>query len=248
MKSAGRIRRLLRACGSVDPHVPLGRALLDHLQSGEDVGIEVFRSDGIAYTMRSSEFFSLEGRLMALDERALGECRGRVLDVGAGAGRHSLVLQERGIDVVALDISPLCAEVMRRRGVRNVRVGDAFGLEKETVGTFDTLLFLMQSVGIAGSLFGLERLLVALDPLLAPGGQLLVDSSPVQEAPAAGRGTPDGLDVRFCYDGYRGRSFSWLYLAEESLVQLAEGLGWGCAILERAPGGEYLARLDRLSE
>ena len=128
MKSAGRIRRLLRACGSVDSHVPLGRALLDHLQSGEDVDIEVFRSDGVAFTMRSSEFFSLEGRLMALDERALEECRGRVLDVGAGAGRHSLVLQERGIDVVALDISPLCGEVMRRRGVRDVRVGDAFGL------------------------------------------------------------------------------------------------------------------------
>lgn len=248
MKTATRIRRLLRAYRKVDHHVPLGRALLDRLETGEDVAIEVSRSDGIAYTMLSSEFFSLEGRLMALDERALRECRGRVLDVGAGAGRHCLALQERGIDVVALDISPLCAEVMRRRGVRDVRVGDVFGLGNEAMGTFDTLLFLMQSVGIAGSLFGLERLLVVLRPLLAPGGQLLIDSSPVREVSASSPGAPDGIDVQFFYDGYRGRSFGWLYLAEESLAQLAEGLGWGCAILERVPGGEYLARLDLLSE
>ena len=228
----------------MEHHEPLGRALLDHLEGRPDRPIEVSRSDGISYTIDRRGFFSVQGPLQALDIRALGEARGRVLDIGAGAGRHALALEELGREVLALDVSPLCVDVMRRRGVGDARRVDAFELRREDLGDFDTVLFLMQSAGIAGSVFGLERLLLSLRPLLRPGAQILLDSSPLLGQPTGSRAAAEGIDVRFSYDGYRGESFSWLYLDQESLREVARNLEWRCEILECVEGGEYLARLE----
>ena len=133
---------------------------------------------------------------------------------------------------------------MRRRGVGDARRVDAFELRREDLGDFDTVLFLMQSAGIAGSVFGLERLLLSLRPLLRPGAQILLDSSPLLGQPTGSSAVAEGIDVRFSYDGYRGESFSWLYLDQESLLEVARNLEWRCEILECVEGGEYLARLE----
>ncbi|MDE0884813.1 MAG: class I SAM-dependent methyltransferase [Myxococcota bacterium] len=227
----------------VEHHAPLGLAVRSHWLTGKDAEIEVERNDGVSYTIRSREFFSIEGRLEALDERSLQEARGRVLDVGAGAGRHSLRLQEAGHEVVAVDISPLCVEVMRQRGVEQARVADVFALDAEELGDFDTILFLMQSIGIAGSRFGLERLLLSLAPRLRKGGQILLDSSPLLGTRAGCAPDMEGIDVSFSFQGFAGESFSWLYLEEESLAEVSESLGWKTQVLARTSSGEYLARL-----
>ena len=234
-------RRSLRA---VDHHVPLGKALRDHLDSGVGRTVDVSRSDGLLYSIETEEFFSLKGRLHNLDETALAAARGRILDVGAGAGRHALALQELGCEVVAVDISPLCVEVMRARGVNQVHVADVFSIGGERdLGGFDTVLFLMQSIGIAGSLFGLEQLLDLLRPLVRPGGQLLLDSSPLLRVPGDSSDLSEGIDVSFAYEGYRGKSFSWLYLDETMLGEVAIRRGWNMEILGRTSASEYLARL-----
>ena len=243
------MRRWFRGLRAVEHHAPLGQALRDHLASGESASIDVLRSDGVSYTIESQEFFSIRGRLEALDKRAIRESRGRVLDAGAGAGRHSLALQEAKYSVVAIDVSPLCVEVMQGRGVEEAHVADVFDLDCEEFGDFDTILFLMQSIGIAGSLFGLERLLISLRPLLRPGGQILLDSSPLAGPHSPNRdssdGVLDGIDVSFSYRGSRGESFSWLYLDEEALAEVAGRLGWALEVLDRTAAGEYLARLGR---
>ncbi len=239
-----RTRHWFRGLRPVEHHEPLGRALLDHLEGRPDRVIEVSRSDGVSYTIDRREFFSVEGPLQALDTRALGEARGRVLDIGAGAGRHTLALEKLGLEVVAIDVSPLCVDIMRRRGVGDARRVDAFELRREDQGVFDTVLLLMQSAGIAGSVFGFERLLISLRPLLRPGAQILLDSSPPLGQPVGSNAVSDGIDVRFSYDGYRGESFSWLYLDQASLAGVARDLEWNCEILERVEGGEYLARLQ----
>jgi len=234
-------RRSLRA---VDHHVPLGKALRDHLDSGVGRTVDVSRSDGLFYSIETEEFFSLKGRLLDLDETALAAARGRILDVGAGAGRHALALQELGCEVVAVDISPLCVEVMRARGVNQAHVADVFSIGGEkNLGGFDTVLFLMQSIGIAGSLFGLEQLLDLLRPLVRPGGQLLLDSSPLLRVPGDSSDLSEGIDVSFAYEGYRGESFSWLYLDETMLGEVAIRRGWNMEILGRTSASEYLARL-----
>jgi SAM-dependent methyltransferase len=227
----------------VEHHAPLGHAIQDHQKSGAGGVIEVLRSDGLSYSFSSEEFFSLRGRLEELDQRALRRAHGRVLDVGAGAGRHALALQESGHEVVAIDISPLCVEVMRQRGVAEVLVGDIFELRREESGDFDTVLFLMQNIGISGSLFGLENLLLSLRALIRPGGQILFDSGPLIQLSGDLTDSSEGIDVYFSYDGYRGKSFSWLYLDEKTLVDVAARLGWELEILARTPEGEYLARL-----
>ncbi|MDG2332668.1 MAG: class I SAM-dependent methyltransferase [Myxococcota bacterium] len=243
MKFLSWIKNRVRRRGQVEHHVPLGLAIRSHWLTGQDAEIEVDRSDGVSYTIRSREFFSIEGRLEALDEQSLQEARGRVLDVGAGAGRHSLRLQEAGHEVVAVDISPLCVEVMHQRGVEQVRVADIFSLDAEEFGDFDTVLFLMQSIGIAGSGFGLERLLLSLAPRLRRGGQVLLDSSPLLGTRSDCGPSLEGIDVSFSYQGVAGEPFSWLYLDEKSLAEISESLGWKTQILARTATGEYLARL-----
>jgi SAM-dependent methyltransferase len=245
-----RARRLLRLLADrlhvprgVEAQTPLAAALLDHLNRGQAVDIRVVRGEGFSYTISSEDFFALDGPHRALDERALGEARGAVLDVGAGAGRHALALQASGVDVVAIDVSPICVDVMRRRGVERAHVADVFSLDTglQEGERYDTILFLMQSIGIAGSRFGLERLLRTLADRLHPGGQVLVDSSELRDSPDGEAGE---VEVRFEYLNLRGTPFSWLYLSETDLVQIAGSVGWCCEILERADDdGGYLARL-----
>ena len=111
-----------------------------------------------------------------LEVLALQQCRGSVLDVGAGAGCHALALQRRGLQVTALDISEGAVEAMQRQGVRQVLRQDIFQLKG---AAYDTLLMLMNGIGIAGTLEGLERFLEHAKTLLRPGGQILLESSDI---------------------------------------------------------------------
>jgi SAM-dependent methyltransferase len=168
-----------------------------------------------------------------------------VLDVGAAAGRFALALQARGLEVVALDVSQGCVALMRERGVAQAHCGDVFQLETLGLGEFDTLLFGMQSIGVAGSRFGLERLLLSLRGQLREGGQLLIDSS----SPLDDEVWPGGVVeviAQLRYRGLRGEPFPWLYVSETILAEVAGDLGYAFELLERRSGGarEYLARLS----
>jgi SAM-dependent methyltransferase len=228
----------------VDGHEPLARALWDHEQGLRGCELQVTRDDGVEYAIRAADFFALRGAMAGIDERAIDESRGRVLDAGAAAGRLALALQSRGLDVVALDVSRCNVELMRRRGVAQPICGDVFALEPLDLGGFDTILFGMQSIGIAGSCFGLERMLISLRPHLRAGGQILADSSPPMDE--TGTGGAAELSVRFRYRNLRGAPFPWIYLSETRLREIAGGVGFDFELLARRGGGarEYLARLS----
>lgn len=204
--------------------------------------------DGAAFEIETEEYFTLEGRLAELDGLALDRCRGRVLDVGAGAGRHALALEARGLEVVAIDVSPIAVSLCRMRGVRGARVGDVMRLDSaDAFGRFDTLLFGMQTIGVAGGVETLGRLLERLKCLLAPGAELLVDSSELREAwdGDAADSTPNRGEIVLStrYRGWRGEPFPWLYLAEPDLRGVAERAGFEMETLARVEGGEFLAAL-----
>ncbi|WP_431212689.1 class I SAM-dependent methyltransferase [Puia sp. P3] len=127
-------------------------------------------------------FFRDMEKMPELEWVALQQCRGRILDIGAGAGSHALALQKMGQDITALDISPQAVEIMKARGVKNVIEGDFFQLGG---GKYDTLLMLMNGIGISGTTDGLRRFFASARGLLKPGGQLIFDSS----------------DVAYLYDG-----------------------------------------------
>ena len=118
-----------------------GQAMLDYLNGEEDAYCILRRDDGIAYPpIYASQFFYQDG-LPELDKIAVRRCAGRVLDIGAGAGSHSLAIQDRGLDVTSIDISAKAVTVMSERGCRDARVGDVFDSYS---APFDTILVILK--------------------------------------------------------------------------------------------------------
>lgn len=186
-----------------------------------------------------------------IEQAATGRCHGSVLDVGAGTGLHSLVLQERGFAVTAIDIMPQAVEIMRRRGVSDARLGD-FGFEG---GPFDTLLMLGHGIGMVQTIRGLDRFLAHAHRLVTPGGQVLLDSLDVrrtsdpqhlayQEANRrAGRYVGE-IRIQFEFRGRAGPCCGWMHLDSETLKEHARKACWKCGVVHEADGGEYLASLS----
>lgn len=228
---------------------PLAAALMDHHRSGRARRVKAWRADGVGFEIDTREYFTLEGTLASLDRLAIEHCGGRVLDVGAGAGRHALALQARGLEVVAIDVSPICTELCRERGVARAQTLDVMTLDDpERLGRFDTIFFGMQTIGLAGGIRPLGRLLRRLRICLAPGGRILVDSSTLRE-PWEGDYDDDSPErgeivLSTCYRGWRGAPFPWLYLGEEDLREVAGSAGFEMAVLGRVESGEYLAVLE----
>lgn len=234
----------------VGPAEPLALALRDHHRTGRSRRVHATRTDGVSFTIETDEYFTLDGSLAELDRLSLDRCRGRILDVGAGAGRHALALQERGHDVMAIDLSPICVALCKARGVDNVRRLDVMALASEAeepIGRFDTIFFGMQTIGVAGGVVALGRLLARLTDLLAPDGELIVDSSALREAWEGDQSdtTPSRGEIVLSmrYRGWFGERFPWLYLAQDDLEEVAAGAGFEMEKLGSVESGEYLAAL-----
>ena len=220
---------------------PHGIALRDFLAGRADAEVVVRDEAGEEERTPASVFFRGPDEFSALEAVAQDLCRGRVLDVGAGAGCHSLVLQSRGLAVVAIDVAPEAVEVMRRRGVRDARRADVFAWNGEC---FDTVLILMNGIGLVGSLQGLDGFLVEAPRLLAPGGQILLDSFD----PGPSEPTPPGRyagEMRFQleYAGIRGAFYDFVFLDCDTLQRHAAKAGWRCESIWQEAEGHYLARL-----
>lgn len=127
----------------------MGAAIADFHRRGKAQPLRVFSSRFDEDEMPVKELFRTFDTMPPLEQTALRMAQGRILDVGAGSGCHSLALQTMGKDVCAIDISPLSVEVMRERGVKDVRLANLFG--NEPLGTFDTILMLMNGSGIIAS-------------------------------------------------------------------------------------------------
>lgn len=223
---------------------PHGRALLDYLEGRRPAAVRVTGEDGEEELVDAAVFFRGPDEFSALEEAALDLCRGRVLDVGAGAGAHALALQCRGLEVVAIDVAPEAVEVMRRRGVRDARLGEAIGYQDSR--PFDTLLLLMNGIGVVGTLAGLERFLGESRRLLCAGGQILLDSyDPGPPLPGAPRDRyPGEMRFRLEYAG-RGPFYEWLFVDLDTLRQRAACAGYRGEGIWQEAEGHYLARLTR---
>jgi SAM-dependent methyltransferase len=196
-------------------------------------------------------FFHTPPEFRTLVNAALARCAGRVLDAGAGSGLHALALQEMGLTVTAVDISPQAVEIMRRRGVRDVHCADILSYEG---GPFDTLLMLGHGLGIMESLAGLDRFLARAPRLVSSRGQMLVDSLDVRVTTdpenlayheanrRAGRYIGE-IRIQLEYAGRSGPYFGWLHLDAETLAEHAAAYGWKCEVIAADDAGNYVARL-----
>lgn len=234
--------------------MPYARALRAYFAGDTGAELLLRRDDGAAYPLPPAHFFRDEADISPLEAAALALCRGRVLDAGAGAGADSLILQGRGLDVVAIDISPVAVEIMTRRGVRQAICADVFTLRGEQ---FDTVLLMGHGIGIVGDPAGLDRFLAHVRTLLRPGGCVLLDSMDVTctEDPAhlayhaanrrAGRDIGQTY-IQFEFAGERGPFCGWLNVQPDTLGAHAQAAGLACEILRQEPNGDYLARLEAI--
>ncbi|PCJ94521.1 MAG: SAM-dependent methyltransferase [Flavobacteriaceae bacterium] len=190
-----------------------------------------------------------------LEQKALQLCKGSILDIGCGAGSHSLYLQKKGLHVTALDFSKGAIEVCKTRGIANTtnaNINDYNGTK------FDTLLLLMNGIGIVGKLNNLSDFFNHLKSLLASGGQILLDSSDIiymyEQDNDGGYWIPDGPDyygeVEFVmkYKGEKSKPFSWLYLDYNTLQTAALANGLDCELVFKGEHYDYLSKLSLNSQ
>ena len=231
---------------------PLGAMLSDFHCGDLGAFLNVWSSTLEMSTMQGTTMFRDFESMDEVEKCALAACRGRILDVGAGAGCHSLVLQSRNQDVDAIDISPGCIEVMGGRGVRNPNLANVLDCRNTSSRSqYDTVLMLMNGIGIAGTLDGLNLFIQNLDTLLVPGGQLLVDSTDLTgdfaqrgEAIYNEEGTYCGeTDFVMIYKGLRSDPFSWLYVDFELLRTVCNFHGFQCDKLVETSEDQFLARV-----
>ena len=199
-----------------------------------------------------SYFFRPPEQFPALEQLALELCRGRVLDVGAGSGCHSLALQERGFEVTAIEILPPLVRILKERGIRDVRQATWMDVEAEP---FDTVFMMMNGLGLTETLAGLRRFFSEARRLVRPRGQVLADSTDVRarlDVEAGRTGALERADGRYVgelhfqieYEGRKGDPFPQLYVDANSLIRYAREADWDCEIvLEPDEYGHYLARL-----
>ena len=163
----------------MDPQLtdPLGLALEAYYHGEDDAELTIRRDDGHEVDLPVSHFFRVEKEFTEIEETAIDLCLGEVLDVGAGAGIHTLCLQEQGFDVTAIDNSQEAVEVLTKRGAENAHWADFYEFDE---GPFDTILVLGNGLGMAGTLANLDRFLDRLDDLLSAKGQVLIDSLDVR--------------------------------------------------------------------
>ena len=179
-----------------------------------------------------------------LEWAALQQCRGKILDIGAGAGSHALALLQLGQEVTALEISPLASEVIKARGVKKVLCEDVFKLTARK--KYDTLLLMMNGIGLAGTLSGLHDFLRKARTLVRPGGSLIFDSSDIAYLYGGKPPPPPGYygELRYRYEYRRQLSdpFNWLFIDRKTLGGITAAEGWRMELLYEDGNDQYLVK------
>ncbi|MEZ7507291.1 class I SAM-dependent methyltransferase [Flavobacterium sp. Arc2] len=229
-----------------------GKAILDYQtnNSPENLITETTISEedemSVAYLFRSYN------EMPKMEQKALQLAKGRVLDVGCGAGSHSLTLQnERNLEVTAIDISANAIEACLLRGIKDARVQDVMTLENEK---YDTILLLMNGAGMCGKLKNIPKFLLKLKSLLHPGGQILMDSSDIiymfDDDEDGGKWIPSDnpyygeVVFNIAYKGEKEKPFYWMYIDYNTLQNAAYANDLKSELILEGEHYDYLAKLS----
>ena len=231
---------------------PFGEAIRDYFEKGKAPKIKVQSNYTENEEIMPSYFFRTEKEMPTIEKEALKICKGKVLDVGAAAGCHSLILQKKGFNVTALEKSPLASEILLKRGIQKVINKDIFDFNN---GTFDTILLLMNGAGIGETLNGLVNLLKHLKKHLSAKGQVLIDSSDISYLFDEDDGSkwvdltnPDYFGEMTYTIRYKKSvtELKWLFVDQNNLKIAAKKAGLDFSIVANGAHFDYLARLTNL--
>ena len=231
-----------------------GKAILDFQtnNSPEDLITETSISEedelSVEYLFRSYD------KMPKLEQKALQLAKGKILDVGCGAGSHSLYLQiEKKFDVRSIDISKNAVEACQLRGLKNVQVQNSLEIDSDNPeNKFDTLLLLMNGTGIFGTLKETTNFLQKLRSLLNPNGQIFIDSSDIiymfDNDEEGGKWIPSNgyygeLTFTIRYKNEKEDQFPWLYMDYNTLQNAAFANGLQSELILEGEHYDYLAKL-----
>lgn len=227
-----------------------GTALLDFQTNNKPENIKTSTNISASDDMELSYLFRAFDTMPLLEQKALQLCTGTVLDVGCGAGSHSLHLQDKfHLEVLSIDISENAIKTCILRGLKNTQQINILNLKNQK---FDTILLLMNGTGIFENLKKTPLYLSKLKSLLKPNGQILLDSSDLIYMY-----DPEDLHQNYFYNGnyygellftisYKNQTetpFSWLYLNFETLQNECEKVNLKCNLIHQGPHYDYLAQL-----
>ena len=226
-----------------------GKAILDYY-NGKEVKLLTFSSIAGKDELPLAHLFRSYKEMPTMEQLALRLSKGKILDLGCGAGSHSIYLEQNKLDVKAIDISIGAVEVCRLRGLKNVFHQDLWQLKNEK---FDTIIALMNGIGICGTLSKLPAFLEHLKSLLTPNGQVLIDSSDLVYMFEDDEGEIDIPasesyygEVQFYleYEDQKSPKFDWLYIDYTKLETYAAEAGLKCDMICEGGHYDFLVRLS----
>jgi SAM-dependent methyltransferase len=233
-----------------------GRALIDHLARIEDACHVVERDDGFVEAGPMDYYFAQHRDWPDCEKTSIRQARGRVLDIGCGAGRCALFLQEKGLAVTGVDVSPLAIRVCRLRGLRRARVAAIEGLDAFRPRSFDTALLFGGNFGLFRSARKLPGLLRHLHRALSDDGVILASTLDPYKTPHAAhrayhdrnrrRGRMAGqIRMRIRYREYATPWFDYLFVSRRELRALLRGTGWAVDRVTASTGAAYAMMLRK---
>lgn len=228
---------------------PFGQAIHDFNLKGKAADLVINSNYTEDEFIPTTYLFRSEKEMPKLEILALKQCRGKILDVGAAAGCHSIVLQNKGFNVTALEKSELAAEVMKNRGIQKIICNDIYSFSGKT---YDTILLLMNGTGIGETIKGLKKLLLHLKHLLTETGQILVDSSDIKYLFEEEDGSLwmdlsntnyyGEMEYKVTYKNTKSK-FKWLFVDPTTFENITNEVGLQFKIIAKGDHHDYLAQI-----
>lgn len=232
-----------------------GQMLYSFHKNGES--FEIFeRDDGFIEIGDPSTYFTPYNNWPPHQQKALRYVRGRILDVGCGAGRHALYLQEEADDVVGIDVSPLAVKVCKLRGVRNAQVMSITQVSSKKLGVFDTVIMLGNNFGLFGSFKRAKWLLKRFHSLTSEKGRIIAETlDPYQTTEPAHlvyqernrkkRRMAGQARIRIRYKKHSTPWMDYLFVSRDEMQKVVKDTGWGIKQFIDSKGSGYVAVLEK---
>jgi len=223
--------------------------------NGNDVSEIVERDDGLTNTILAKGYFSGYENWQPIEQRAMQLVKARVLDVGCGAGRHSLYLQKKGFEVVGIDVSPLAIKVCRLRGLKQAKVMSIEGLDFKS-NSFDTILMMGNNFGLFGSFNKARTLLKKIYGRTSENALVIAETRDPYKTDDPKhlayhrlnkkKGRMAGqVRIRTRFQNYVSGWFDYLMVSKDEMTEILEGTGWTIKEFIDSEASTYVAVIEK---